>query len=69
MLMIDVVNKLQQHATELSYSASGITVGAGMWVWLGKNAAQIGALCALGGLALAFATFLLNWYYKHKASR
>lgn len=41
-----------------TYTASGVTAGVG--------AVTVNELVALGGLLIAFATFCINWYYRHK---
>jgi len=47
----------QSTPTTASYASSAVTVLFGM---------NVNELVALGGLLLAFLTFLLNWWYKHQ---
>lgn len=50
--------KLQNIAAGTSYATSGSTFLIG-----GLTANEV---AAVGGLLLAFATFLVNWYYAHR---
>ncbi len=50
--------KLQNIAAGTSYATSGSTALIG-----GLTANEV---AAVGGLLLAFATFLVNWYYAHR---
>jgi hypothetical protein len=56
-----------ENASGIAYIASAATTSIGLITWFNQNAQAIGALCAIGGLLVAAATFALNWYYKHKA--
>lgn len=53
-------------ATDISYLASAATTATGVLTWLNSNAQAIGALCAIGGLLVAIATFFVNWFYRHR---
>ena len=52
--------------TKTAYAASAATSGGGLWLWLGDNAQAIGAVGVLIGIILGVATFIVNWYYRHK---
>lgn len=60
------IQNVMQNATDVSYAASAIAAITGTLTWLNDNAGAVGALCAIGGLIVAVATFGLNWYYKRK---
>jgi hypothetical protein len=63
------IDHMVQRTQELTYAASAAVSGFGVWTWLADNATAIGALCMLGGLTLGIATFGINWFYRHKASK
>ena len=63
------LENLIQRTQELSYTASATAAGLGSLTWLTENATAVGALCAIGGLLLAVCTFLVNWYYRHRANK
>ncbi len=52
------VDRITHAVTTASYTASGGTV-----LIAGFTANEV---AAIGGLLLALATFLVNWYYRHK---
>lgn len=68
-----LIKLFQQHnidtVTQIAYTASAATTGAGLFTWLNHNAGAVGALCAIVGAAIAVATFFVNWWYKHQASK
>jgi len=55
------IERISHAVTTASYTASGGTV-----LIAGFTANDI---AAIGGLLLASATFLINWYYRHKHYR
>lgn len=60
---------MQDQITDVSYLASAAATIAGTVTWLNDNAQAVGAICAIGGLVVAIATFGITWYYKRKESK
>ncbi|MBE9515971.1 MAG: hypothetical protein IME93_03220 [Proteobacteria bacterium] len=52
---------MEQSMAPIAYIASGVTT-----VW-GFNAQEWGIFGIMAGIVIGVSTFLLNWYYKHKA--
>lgn len=59
----------QQLAITAERGGSALAAGGGMWLWLAEHQQAIGALCALGGLAIALAGFIVHWAYLHRGSK
>lgn len=49
---------VEHRTTAIAYVTSGTTFGVG--------ALTANEIAAIGGLVLAFLTFCVNWYYRHK---
>lgn len=52
-----------------SSAGSLLTVGSGLWVWLGQNHDQIAVLCAIIGMLVAVIGAVVNWLHKRKVIR
>lgn len=50
--------RIEQTTSNTAYIASGLTVAAG--------GLSFNEWMMLGGFLIALATFLVNWYYRHK---
>lgn len=59
----------QQGAQVAQKGGAAVATTGGLWVWLAENAQAIGVLCAMIGALVAIGGFLVNWYYRHKASK
>lgn len=44
----------------LTKAGAGISVGGGVWAWIGDNSSEIGALCAMAGFSCALIGMLYN---------
>tara|TARA_R110000772_G_scaffold58539_1_gene132479 strand:- start:11080 stop:11307 length:228 start_codon:yes stop_codon:yes gene_type:complete len=60
---IEKVAKLGEQA------GSAVAVTGGAVTWLNENHAAVAALCAMGGLIVAFVGLGVGWYYQHRKLR
>lgn len=65
----DMKHLIFERGSDISYLASALTTAAGALTWLNENSQAVGALCAIGGLLIAAATFIVTWYYKSKGGK
>ena len=59
-----------QHAIQQTVTTSAYMSGTGLFTfaWFAENASAIQGISMMIGAVIVVATFVVNWYYKHKHS-
>ena len=57
---------IEHVAATAEKGGSVFAVFTGSIAFLNENAAAVGAICAIGGLIVAIAGFIVNWHYQKK---